>query len=995
MNTRLKIKDDLIDQILGNKSLFKGNQIMIFSKPYIAEIIYNSLKKERVREGCLFLLPHSETLPYDFFSSPTNIRNQRMRTLSKLLLFNDLTLITSIQSLITPCPDKVHLLPVNELKVGEKIDRNQFLESLVSSGYKKDELVFEVGEFSVRGSIIDVYATGSRLPVRIEIYEDKVESLRFFNPKTQLTTMKLESLSTLPPQEYPLNKESIENFKINWRKKFDTYEEDSEIFQNICKGKSADGAEMYLPLFFNKKTTPIKYLHNFKKILMDSEVTKSLAEYESFINERFEEYRYDIERPLLNPQDLFLNSVEFLSFLEGKEITNLKVHNLDSYQLKELTKPEEEENYIYPTNTIPSINDRVVHLFHGIGIYRGLKQLTTSGGTQDCLEIEYYDESKVYVPTHSIHLVSKYFGPEDTALDKLGSKRWNKKKVRAIKRSFDVAAELLQIQATRESKEGSIYEIPLKEYKDFSKEFPYIETKDQLKTITEIEKDLTSSKPMDRLVCGEVGFGKTEVAMRASFITAFNNHQTCLLVPTTLLAQQHFESFTNRFSKTPVKIAKISRDVSLKKKKDILEDLEKGNIDILIGTHAILQNSVRFSNLGLLVIDEEHKFGVRQKEKIKSLKEEVNLLYLSATPIPRSLNISLSELKDFSIIATAPNERLSVKTFIHSFNQNLIKESIQREILRGGQVYYLCNDLRLIEDRKQRLQEMFRTYKIEIIHGKLKSNIIEKIMISFQKGEIDILLCSTIIESGIDIRNANTLIIEDADRLGLAQLHQIRGRVGRGNKQAFAYLLKSKGMIKRKSADSRLDALKESNSLSAGFLLALKDLEIRGAGEILGSNQSGVMESVGIDLYIKLVKSATDQIKNGVLELDFIEKNVDIDLGVSAYIPESYLPDINQRLLMYNRISSVDSEEELKQIQIEMINRFGLFPKELRNLFQATELSILAKKKNIKKIRVFQNNIILAFFDSQEKKVLPKGIDFDSTIKKIYKELNIIERFAS
>lgn len=995
MGKKLKIENYLIDQILTDQSLSRENQLLIFSKPFLAENIYHILKKEIVEKDNLHFLPHSETLPYDFFSSPTNIRNQRMRTLSKILLSKTSTLITSIQSVMTPCPDKVHLLPINQLKVGRKINWNQFIESLKSSGYKKDEIVSEVGEFSVRGSVIDVFTTGLRLPVRIEIYEDKIESLRFFNPKTQLTTEKLESLSTLPPQEYPLNEQGIKNFKKNWRKKFDTYEEDSEIFQKISQGKSADGTEMYLPLFFNEKTTPVKYLLNFKKIFIDSEVTKSLNEYESFINERFEEYRFDIERPLINPKELFLNSKEFLSFLEERKVTKFRVKNLYTNQLIEASEDEEAETDHYSGNTIPTINDRVVHLFHGIGIYRGLKQITTNGGTHECLDIEYFDESKVYVPIDSMHLVSKYFGPKDIPLDRLGSKKWQKKKSQAIKKTFDVAVELLQIQAKRESKKGPKYEIPLKEYKDFSREFPYLETADQLRAISEIETDLKNSKPMDRLVCGEVGFGKTEVAMRASFITAFNNQQTCILVPTTLLAQQHFESFTSRFSNTPIKIAKISRDVPLKEKKNILDNLAKGNIDVLIGTHAVLQNSVKFYDLGLLVIDEEHKFGVRQKEKIKGLKEEINLLYLSATPIPRSLNFALSELKDFSIIVTAPSERLSVKTFIHSFNQNLIKESVQREVLRGGQVYYLCNDLRLIEDRRQRLNEMFNTFRIEVIHGKLKSNIIEEIMISFQRGEIDILLCSTIIESGLDISNANTLIIEDADRLGLAQLHQIRGRVGRGNKQAFAYFFKSKGMLKRKSADSRLNALKESNSLSAGLLLALNDLEIRGAGEILGSNQSGVMGSIGIDLYIKLVKKATDQIKKGILELDFIEKNVDIDLGVSLYIPESYLPDINQRLLMYNKISLADSEKELKQVQMEMINRFGLFPKELKNLFYTAELSILAKEKSIQKIRVFKNNIIFTFFNSKKNKVLPKGVDFNNSVKKIYNELHLMKKITS
>ena len=959
----------------------KNNELLIFSSPALAENVYKELKKFLDREK-IYLLPHSETLPYDFFSSSASVTNERMRTLSRMLSSQKLTLITSIHSFVSPCPDKLHFLPVNNLKIKNKLDRNELIVSLKSSGYKRKELVSEVGEFSVRGSVIDIFTTGLKLPVRIEIYEDKVESLRFFNPITQLTTKKLESLSTLPPHEYPLNEEGMNNFKRNWRNTFDTYEEDSEIFQNISQGKSADGAEMYLPLFFNQKITPVEYLNNFEHVFIDPRVTTSLNKYELLIKERFEEYRFDIQRPLIHPKNLFLNSEEFYSFLKRRKVIKLKVKNLKLNQIDKFQKGKI-TNFNISSHTLPKIDELVVHLFHGIGIYKGLRQFSTNGVVQDCLEIQYLEESKVYVPVESMHLVSKYFGDSEISLDRLGSKKWQKKKIKAIKKTFDIAAELLGIQAKREAKKGIKYVIPEKEYEEFSKEFPYVETVDQHKSILEIETDLKNLKPMDRLVCGEVGFGKTEVAMRASFITAFNNKQTCVLVPTTLLAQQHFETFIKRFKKTPIKVEKISRNVTAKKRRDVLEKLAKGNIDILIGTHSILQDSVKFHDLGLLVIDEEHRFGVRQKEKIKKLKEDINLLYLSATPIPRSLNFALSELKDFSIISTAPNERLSVKTFIHSFNQNLIKECIQRELLRGGQVYYLCNDLRLIEDRKERLKELFQTFRVEIIHGKLKTKTIEELMIAFQHGKIDILLCSTIIESGLDISNANTLIVEEADRLGLAQLHQIRGRVGRGNKQAYAYFLKSKGIIKRKKADSRLDALKESDSLSAGFLLAIKDLEIRGAGEILGSNQSGIMESIGIDLYIKLVNKATAQIKKGILELHFMEKTIDIDLGVSTYIPESYLPDINQRLLMYNKIASANSEKELKQIHIEMINRFGLLPLEIKNLFYNAELSIFAVDNNIEKISVSKNNLILKYSDSRKDKVVSKDVDLHKTVNLI------------
>jgi transcription-repair coupling factor (superfamily II helicase) len=398
----------------------------------------------------------------------------------------------------------------------------------------------------------------------------------------------------------------------------------------------------------------------------------------------------------------------------------------------------------------------------------------------------------------------------------------------------------------------------------------------------------------------------------------------------------------------------------------MLAELESGTIDILIGTHAVIQDSVKFNDLGLLIIDEEHRFGVRQKEKIKLLKEEVDILSLSATPIPRSLNFALAELKDFSIIATAPSNRLAVRTFVYKYNQNLINEAIQRELMRSGQAYYLCNDLRLVNDRKARIEEAFPDLRVEIVHGKLKASEIENTMIKFNNGDIDVLVCSTIIESGIDVSNANTLIVEQADRLGLAQLHQLRGRVGRGDKQAYSYFLKSNFLVNQKAAESRLEALVDTDSLAAGFLLSLKDLEIRGAGEILGSNQSGVFDSIGLDLYSRLLKKATDYIKKGVLNFEELDKSPEINLGMSSFIPDDYLPDLNQRLLMYNRIASSNSKDELQELKIEMINRFGLFPDELRNLFLQNDLKLMALENSVSKVNVKKGKIDIFYNGSAQ-----------------------------
>ena len=974
---------------LSTWSLKKGNKLIITSNSSLAESTYRKLEK-KMNE--VVLLPHTETLPYDFFSPSKNIRNHRMQTLSKLLSHEKLTLITSIQALMSPCPDKTHLLPFELLETDQLINRKNFIYGLKNSGYERKDIVTEMGEYSLRGSIIDIYPTGLELPIRIEINNKKIESLRTFSPVSQLTIKRINSFFALPPQEYSLNEKGINSFKNNWRKAFDVFEEDSDIFKSISKGKAEEGTEIYLPLFFNGKITVISFLENFDEVLLDQNVEKELKEYQSLIEERFEEYRYDIKRPLLEPRDIFLTAKEYKIFLSSCEVLQIK---FQEPKVKKVTKETRKLNPINrtPSHQILEVDDYVVHLFHGIGIFRGLKNIISQNITNECLEIEYKNDSKVYVPVESMHLVSKYFGAENISLDELGSKKWQKKKSLALKKTFDTAAELLDIQAKRDSKKGKKYTIP-EEYKEFCKEFPFIETLDQTTTISEIENDLKNFRPMDRLVCGEVGFGKTEVAMRASFLAAFNNSQICILVPTTVLAQQHYESFVKRFSKTPINIEKLSRDVKPKKKKEVLTNLKNGRIDIVIGTHALLQGSIKFHELGLLIIDEEHRFGVRQKEKIKKLREQVNVLYLSATPIPRSLNFALSELKDLSIIATAPEDRLSVRTFIYPFNQNLIKESIQRELIRNGQVYYLCNDLRLINDRKIRLEELFPSQTIDVVHGKLKGSEIEEKMLLFQNGQIDILVCSTIIESGLDISNANTLIVEEADRLGLSQLHQLRGRVGRGKKQAYAYFLKSSRILKRGKADKRLKALQDSDSLSAGFLLSMKDLEARGAGEILGENQSGIMESIGIELYLRLVNKASNQIQKGEVDSFIIEKQTEINLGTSAYIPNDYLPDISQRLIMYNRISSAISLKELKDTQVEMINRFGLFPKELKSLFFETEIALMAAQQKIKEIRIGEQNIKISYLNAGKDKTLKKGVDFEDSVKKIYKKLNLIKKVS-
>ena len=940
------------------------------------------------------LLENSELLPYDFFSMAPIIRAKRIAALSSLLKRKGVTLISSINTILSPLPHPSHISPINNLSVNDQFNPEKIIQEITDYGYVREDFVSEPGQYALRGSIMDIFLTSGKNPIRIEFFDNTIESIRTFNPESQIADEKIDSLNFLPSFEYPLNPEAAEIFKQEWRKNFDIFENDSEIFTKVMSLRPAEGVEIYLPLFYKQKTSILSYLNHIDEIYVQKHTDIKAKAFEELIKERYEEYRYDLRRPLLAPENLFLNFTQLLEFI-NKDVS----FDFDQPNISETTENSIElarnEKADISSSKMPDPGDLVVHLSHGIGRFVGLKQLNTFVGTSDCLEISYKDDSKVFVPIENMDLVSKYFGPDDRDIDSLNSKKWKKRKDKALKQTFDTAAELLEVQAKRNGRVGFAFDIDEEEFSSFVSKFPYEETYDQKKTIEEVTIDMQSQKPMDRLICGEVGFGKTEVAMRAAFIAALNNKQTCILVPTTLLASQHFASFEKRFQDSGISIAALSRNINLKEKEKLLEGLGSGKIDIVIGTHALLQGNIKFKDLGLLIIDEEHRFGVRQKEKIKTLKEEVEILSLSATPIPRSLNFALSELKDLSIIATAPDDRLPVKTFTYSFNENLIHEAIQREILRGGQVYYLCNDLTLIQDRRLRLKEKFEDLVIEIVHGQLKPKVIEEIMLKFNSGLIDVLVCSTIIESGIDVSNANTLIVEDADKFGLSQLHQLRGRVGRSEKQAYAYFLRSKNIVNKKNADKRFDALMSADSLSAGFLLALKDLEIRGAGEILGSNQSGVFESIGLELYTRMIKKASEFIKSGEMDFQSLDESPEININVNCFIPEDYLPDINVRLLMYNKIALAETNEELKNIQIEMINRFGLLPNELKNFFLQAELKIAAENFSIKKINFNKNKISISYKNEELNTSLFNDDKLEDKVKMTMDVMQAINQNAS
>ena len=609
---------------------------------------------------------------------------------------------------------------------------------------------------------------------------------------------------------------------------------------------------------------------------------------------------------------------------------------------------------IFKNLTELSIGQPVVHIEHGIGRYQGLQTFENQGVATEFLMLSYAGEAKLYVPVSSLHLISRYSGNdnENAPLHKLGNESWSKAKQKAAERIKDVAAELLDIYAKRDQSHGYAFKRNKEEYLSFAQSFGYEETDDQRNAITNVIADMLDHKVMDRLVCGDVGFGKTEVAMRAAFIAANDNKQVVILVPTTLLAQQHYESFRDRFANYPINIDVLSRFKTAKQQKQVIEQVANGQVDILIGTHKLLSNEIKYHDLGLLIVDEEHRFGVKQKEKIKKLRANVDILTLTATPIPRTLNMAMGGMRDLSIIATPPAKRLAVKTFVREREDALIRESILREILRGGQVYFLHNNVQTIEKVSEEIQQLLPEAKVVTAHGQMRERDLERIMSDFYHQRFNVLVCTTIIETGIDVPTANTILMDRADHLGLAQLHQLRGRVGRSHHQAYAYLLTPHPKRMTKDAVKRLDAIAQLEDLGAGFALATHDLEIRGAGELLGEDQSGQMASVGFSLYMEMLENAVAALKEGKqpsLE-DLTSKQTEIELKVPALLPDDYIGDVSMRLSFYKRIASCKNKQALDELQVELIDRFGLIPAAAKNLFHIGKLRLKAEKLGISRV---------------------------------------------
>jgi transcription-repair coupling factor (superfamily II helicase) len=611
-------------------------------------------------------------------------------------------------------------------------------------------------------------------------------------------------------------------------------------------------------------------------------------------------------------------------------------------------------DYIFKSLAELKVNAAVVHIEHGVGRYKGLVTLEVDKTTQEFLMLTYANDAKLYVPVSSLHLISRFGGGDQSAapLNHLGSDKWDKAKEKAAKQVRDTAVELLDIYSRRAARNGFSCHPNEQDYLSFSSDFSFEETADQQQAIDAVRNDLLSPQPMDRLVCGDVGFGKTEVAMRAAFTAVSSGKQVVILVPTTLLAHQHLQNFQDRFSNWPVVVEELSRFKTNKQQDQVIAAVEQGNVDILISTHKLLHAEINFSNLGLMIIDEEHRFGVRQKEKIKSFRTEIDILTMTATPIPRTLNMSMHSIRDLSIIATPPAKRLSVKTFVRKYESRVVREAALREILRGGQVYYLHNDVKSIQRVADELSDLIPEATVNIAHGQMRERNLEQVMSDFYHQRFNFLVCTTIIETGIDIPSANTILIDRADKFGLAQLHQLRGRVGRSHHQAYAYLMLPKEKKVTADANKRLQAIAAADQLGSGFTLATNDLEIRGAGELLGEEQSGHIQTIGFTLYLEMLDRAITALKDGkklTLETS-LESGIEVNMHLPALIPDDYLPDVNMRLTLYKRISDCKTSGDLHELQVEMIDRFGLLPETTKTLFKLAEIKQIGTTLGLKKI---------------------------------------------
>ena len=1021
------------------------------------------------REGLPVLtLPDWEVLPWDLFSPLPDIVSERLRTLAELPgLRRGLVLVTLDTLLQRLAPSGWVAARSFDLAVGDTLALEAFRMRLIEAGYASVAQVGAPGEFAVRGSLLDVFPMGTEHPLRIDLFDDRIDAIRRFDPETQRSLDALPALRLLPAREFPLDPDAIRAFRRRWRSRFEGDPTRSPLYTGVSDGYAPAGIEFWSPLFFEETGTLFDYLPA-RTVIADLTQDREggLSRAWRSLQDRHAERSGDIERPLLEPHEIFLTPEQIetglaaysrvesqpfrdpqptdigfdfgtqlprsllldaraerplaplQSFLEefpgrvllaadspgrrevlGELLRTARLHAaacdgwesfLASGERVGLTVAPELQGLSLPGASLALLSESqlfgtrarqerrrrksaasdpnailrdlqsltagapVVHEEYGVGRYVGLQAMEVGGQPGEFLVLEYLGGDRLYVPVHALHYVSRYSGgaPESAPLHKLGSDQWSRARRRAAEKVRDVAAELLDLYAQRKARRGLQLAPSELEYQAFANGFPFEETADQAEAIVQVIADLGREQPMDRVVCGDVGFGKTEVAMRAAFVAVQAGKQVVVLVPTTLLAQQHQNNFADRFADWPVRIESLSRFRSGKESAAALEGVESGAVDILIATHRLLHAQPRFKDLGLVIIDEEHRFGVRDKERLKALRAEVHVLTLTATPIPRTLNMALGGLRELSIIATPPAERLPIKTFVTEWHDATVREAILRELRRGGQIYYVHNEVRDIARVAESIGKLVPEAKIRIGHGQMRERELEQMMVDFYHRRFDILVATTIIESGIDVPSANTIIIDRADRFGLAQLHQMRGREGRSHHRAYAYLLVPSRKALTGDALKRLEALESLEELGAGFVLATHDLEIRGAGELLGEQQSGEMAEVGLTMYLDMLDRAVKALRAGRrVDLDApLASQSEVELRVPSLLPEDYVGDVQVRLALYKRIAAAPDEDALDGMLVELTDRFGELPTAARNLLRTARLRLVARRLGLRRV---------------------------------------------
>lgn len=1037
----------IFSRLLLLKYIFKlsGKKVLFITSTEQSALKYSS-DLERLFELTSETLPYQNTSPYEVVTG--NLYDYA-RQVNTLLNLPDIV-IAPAKVLLEKFPSNTFFENNSfKLKVGESIDQKNLLSRLIKLGYKRSTMVSDIGEFSIRGDIADIYSLEEN-PVRVEFWGDEIIDIRFFNNETQKSIEKIKEITIEPLYKFILPDSTPEDFPKELQEQLDNegYFEGVNVYQSyfnndlvsvldyfkdyiIVFDEYAEVSAKYQQIddnFVNNyneglKTQnihPLKEINHFtlaetlnrtagmQKIYFNNflsdennevididarnvqvfdadmdEAAKFLKEHKGYQITIATDYQERVKE-VLSDYDIFdINFIKNITS-QGTEIQDGKILLLTDRELFNKRQKEVPSNrkrhYKEKAEYIESINDikegeYVVHSIHGVGVYKGLTKQEFDGQLKDYLTIEYANKDKLHIPAEQINMLCRYRGSGQVKpkLSRMGGSDWENTKTRVKKEVETIAYDLLRLYARRKMKTGIEFAPDSPLQLEMEDTFEYIETPDQLKSINQIKADMESPNPMDRLVCGDVGFGKTEVAMRAMFKAVTSLKQVAVIVPTTVLALQHYQTVSERFKPFGIDVELLCRFRSAKEKKETLKNLATGKCDVVIATHSLLQDNVIFKDLGLLVIDEEHRFGVRHKEKLKEFRENIDIISMSATPIPRTLYMSLSGIKDISVINTPPQNRLPIKTFVGEYNEQTVKNAIVNELDRDGQVFYLYNRVETIEEFKLELQKLMPNARIAVGHGQLSEKHLEDVIIGFDNHDYDILLCTTIIENGLDIPNANTMIIHEADKLGLAQLYQLRGRVGRSEKQAYCYCLYKKNKELSQEATERLKAIREFTTLGSGYRIAMRDVEIRGVGNILGTKQHGHMINVGFDTYCQLLEETVNELKGEKVKAN---KPTIVDINITAYIPDEWVGSGEQKMIEYKRLSDVKNETELDYIISEWKDRFSRIPEEVENLIKLIKIRLLATDCGITIIREAGNDIrVYSPFTPYEWNIIKQGLD--------------------